>query len=411
MQHFLHALIEGSRAALQSIRAHALRSSLTTLGIIIGVASVITVVAVMNGLSASIRGQLDELGSDMITVRAYTTPEQELLGFQNKLRDEDYLLLKSKVKNIEDITATMPAFSLGLNVGYGRNSTQTQLIGADSSYQNVVRIYPQQGRFLSSEDDHKRRRVAFIGATVAKKLQMPANPIGQYISLSGDWFRVIGMAEKRGSLFGFDQDNYIITPFSTAKALNGPDNLMVEISYRPKADADAKQIEQQIRQLLRHRAKLASDAPDHFEFFSAEKTKQQLDTVFNSITAVAAGVVSISLLVGGIGVMNIMLVSVTERTREIGIVKALGATPQFILLQFLVEALVLSLFGGLLGLMLGYLFAALIAFSLPSMPDALVPLWAIGLSFGFTSLIGLVFGLAPAVKAARLQPIDALRYE
>ncbi|MBU2280644.1 MAG: ABC transporter permease [Gammaproteobacteria bacterium] len=411
MQHFFHALFEGSRAALQSIRAHALRSSLTTLGIIIGVASVITVVAVMNGLSASIRGSLDDLGSDMIIIRAYTTPEQELLGFRNKLRDEDYLLLKSKVKNIEDITATMPAFSLGLSVGYGRNSTQTQLIGADSSYQNVVRVYPQQGRFLSSEDDNKRRRVAFIGATVAKKLQMPANPIGQYINLSGDWFRVIGMAEKRGSLFGFDQDNYIITPFSTAKALNGPDNLMVEISYRPKADADPKLIEQQIRQLLRHRAKLAPDAPDHFEFVSAEKTKQQLDTVFNSITAVAAGVVSISLLVGGIGVMNIMLVSVTERTREIGIVKALGATPQFILLQFLVEALVLSLFGGVLGLVLGYLFAALIAFSLPSMPGALVPLWAIGLSFGFTSLIGLVFGLAPAVKAARLQPIDALRYE
>ena len=152
-----------------------------------------------------------------------------------------------------------------------------------------------------------------------------------------------------------------------------------------------------------HQAKLAN--------LQRQWLRQQLDSVFNSITAVAAGVVGISLLVGGIGVMNIMLVSVTERTREIGFVKALGATPQFILLQFLVEALVLSLFGGLLGLLLGYVLATCVALMLPSMSDAFVPLWAIGLSIGFTSLIGLVFGIAPAVKAARLVPIEALRYE
>lgn len=409
--HFLHALLEGSRAAFLSIRAHGLRSFLTTLGIIIGVASVITVVAIMNGLSSNIRGQLDDLGSDMVTIRAYTTPDQELLGFRNKLSDSDFRLLQAKLGQVEQISRMMPAFSLGLSVSYGRNSTQTQLLGADSAYQNVVRIYPQLGRFLNVQDDLKRRRVAFIGHSLIQKLQLPANPVGQYISLSGDWFRIIGVAEKRGSLFGFDQDNYIITPFSTATAINGPDNLQVEISYRPKPDADAVQIERQVRSLLRAKAGLNASDPDHFELVSAEKTKAQFDKVLDSVTWVAAGVVGISLLVGGIGVMNIMLVSVTERTKEIGIVKALGATPQFILLQFLVEAIVLSLFGGLIGLILGYGFAALMSLVVPGMPAALVPLWSVMLAIGFTSCIGIVFGLAPAIKASRLNPIDALRFE
>lgn len=409
--HFLHALLEGSRAAFLSIRAHGLRSFLTTLGIIIGVASVITVVAIMNGLSSNIRGQLDDLGSDMVTIRAYTTPDQELLGFRNKLSDSDFRLLQAKLGQVEQISRMMPAFSLGLSVSYGRNSTQTQLLGADSAYQNVVRIYPQLGRFLNVQDDLKRRRVAFIGHSLIQKLQLPANPVGHYISLSGDWFRIIGVAEKRGSLFGFDQDNYIITPFSTATAINGPDNLQVEISYRPKPDADAAQIERQVRSLLRAKAGLSASDPDHFELVSAEKTKAQFDKVLDSVTWVAAGVVGISLLVGGIGVMNIMLVSVTERTKEIGIVKALGATPQFILLQFLVEAIVLSLFGGLIGLILGYGFAALMSLVVPGMPAALVPLWSVMLAIGFTSCIGIVFGLAPAIKASRLNPIDALRFE
>ena len=409
--HFLHALIEGSRAAVLSIRAHGLRSFLTTLGIIIGVASVITVVAIMNGLSSNIRGQLDDLGSDMVTIRAYTTPDQELLGFRNKLSDSDFRLLQAKLGQVEQISRMMPAFSLGLSVSYGRSSTQTQLLGADSAYQNVVRIYPQQGRFLTAQDDLKRRRVAFIGHSLIQKLQLPVNPVGHYISLSGDWFRIIGVAEKRGSLFGFDQDNYIITPFSTATAINGPDNLQVEISYRPKPGADAAQIERQVRSLLRAKAGLSASEPDHFELVSSEKTKAQFDKVLDSVTWVAAGVVGISLLVGGIGVMNIMLVSVTERTKEIGIVKALGATPQFILLQFLVEAIVLSLFGGLIGLILGYGFAALMSLMMPGMPDALVPLWAVVLAIGFTSVIGIVFGLAPAIKASRLNPIDALRFE
>jgi putative ABC transport system permease protein len=400
-----------AQSAVLSIRLHLLRSGLTTLGIIIGVAAVISVVAIMQGLSAGIRGQLDDLGSDMTTLRAFTTPDQELLGFRNKLTDSDYDALLNKISDFDQITVAMPAFSMGLSVSYGRSSSQSQLIGAAPNYQDVIRIYPQLGRFILPQDDERRRRVAFIGPSLINKLQLPANPVGEFVLISGDWFRIIGVGEKRGSLFGFDQDNYIITPFQTAKALNGPDQLQVEISYRAKAGVDEQALQQQIRHVLRAKRGLASDAADPFEFITAEKMKSQFNQVLNSVTLVAAGVVGISLLVGGIGVMNIMLVSVTERTREIGIVKALGATPQVILLQFLLEAVLLSLFGGLLGLLLGYGVAALLGALIPGLSAAVVPLWAVLLSLGFTTFIGVVFGLMPAVKAARLAPIDALRYE
>ena len=412
MRKILHAFFEGSKAATQAITAHGMRSALTTLGIIIGVGAVITVVAIMESLSANITDQLDDLGSDMVTLRAYTNPEQEMLGTSNKISYDDFLLLKGKIKNVQDMTAVMRAFSLGSSVQYGRNNTQTQIIGTDSSYQAVIHVYPELGRFLSESDDLRRRRVAFIGASVAKKLNMPTDPVGEFINLSGDWFRVIGLAEKRGSLFGFDQDNYIIAPFSTVRSLNGSqatDN--IDIMFRPADGANFKNIKENIRQVLRQKHKLSGDDVDHFEFITAEKTKKQFESITTSVTLVASGVVGISLLVGGIGIMNIMLVSVTERTKEIGIAKALGASPQFILFQFLVEALLLSLLGGVIGLLLGYGLASMVSMFMPSSSGVMVPLWAIGLSFGFTTAIGVVFGLAPAVKAAKLNPVDALRYE
>lgn len=412
MRKLLHAFFEGSKAAMQAITAHGMRSALTTLGIIIGVGAVITVVAIMESLSANITDQLDDLGSDMVTLRAYTNAEQEMLGFSNKISYDDFLLLKGKAKNVQDMTPMMRAFSLGSSVQYGRNNTQTQILGTDSSYQAVIHVYPELGRFLSESDDLRRRRVAFIGASVAKKLNMPDDPVGEFINLSGDWFRVIGMAEKRGSLFGFDQDNYIIAPFSTVRSLNGSqatDN--IDIMFRPETGAKLDNIKDNIRQILRAKHKLSGDDADHFEFVTAEKTKKQFESITTSVTLVASGVVGISLLVGGIGIMNIMLVSVTERTKEIGIAKALGASPQFILFQFLVEALLLSLIGGIIGLLLGYGLASLVAMFMPGSSGVMVPMWAIGLSFGFTTAIGVVFGLAPAVKAAKLNPVDALRYE
>jgi len=407
-----HAFFEGSKAAMQAITAHGMRSALTTLGIIIGVGAVITVVAIMESLSANITDQLDDLGSDMVTLRAYTNPEQKMLGFSNKISYYDFLLLKGKAKYVSDMTPTMRAFSLGSSVQFGRNNTQTQIIGTDSSYQAVIHVYPELGRFLSESDDLRRRRVAFIGASVAKKLNMPDDPTGEFINLSGDWFRVIGLAEERGSLFGFDQDNYIIAPFSTVRSLNGSRATNnIDIMFRPKTGASLETIKENMRQILRQKHKLSENDPDHFEFVTAEKTKKQFASITTSVTLVASGVVGISLLVGGIGIMNIMLVSVTERTKEIGIAKALGATPQFILFQFLIEALLLSLFGGIIGLLLGYGLASLVAIFMPGTSGVMVPMWAIGLSFGFTTAIGVIFGLAPAVKAAKLNPVDALRYE
>ncbi|WP_298856593.1 ABC transporter permease [uncultured Aquimonas sp.] len=407
-----HAVLEGSFAAIAAIRANALRSALTALGIIIGVAAVIAVVAVMQGLSSSVTKQLDDLASDMVIVSAYTPRQQAMLGLRNTLSSEDFLAVRERVREVEDMTAVTQPIGLGGQLRSATSTTTAQILGTTANYQHVVRVYTDQGRFISDSDDARRRRVVVLGTTVVKDLELGDNPVGQFVQLGSEWFRVIGVGESRGTLFGFDQDNYVFAPFSTLRSLSAPGAREdVQIYFRPKAGGDIKQLEAQVKQVIRARRALAKDAPDPVQFQTAERTRENFDSIVSGVTMVAGAVVGISLLVGGIGVMNIMLVSVTERTREIGIVKALGATPRFILLQFLVEALVLSLFGGLIGLALGWAFALVIGMGVPGLSGASVPGWAVLLSLGFTTAIGVIFGLAPAVKAARLNPIEALRYE
>jgi len=407
-----HAAVEGALAAWVAIRGNALRSMLTMLGIVIGVAAVIAVVAAMQGLGQNISSKLDELGGDTITLRAHTNAQQQLLGSHSRIDYDDFLALKDRPLGVSDMTAQMRAYSYGASVSYGRNSEQVQLIGTDSSYQNVARTYTQRGRFLAASDDSGRRRVAVLGPSLVNKLQIPGDPVGQFVRIGGEWFRVIGVAEARGSLFGIDQDNYLIAPFSTLRSLYGDQvERDIDILFRLDDRTHLTEVQQRMTRILRQRHRLGADAPDTFEFVTAEQQRSQFGAILAAVTLVGAGVVGISLLVGGIGVMNIMLVSVTERTREIGIVKALGATPRFILVQFLIEALGLTLFGGLIGLACGWGLAHLLAMVIPGMDGATVPWWAGVLALGFTTIIGVVFGLAPAVKAARLAPIDALRYE
>lgn len=411
MFEILNAINEGIKAAFKSIKAHGIRSTLTTLGIIIGVMSVIAVVIIMEALSANISKNLNDLGSDMVTLKAYTSIEDQMVGMQNKLTYEDFQLLKRKVNGIENITPVMQPMSLNARISYGRNSVQTQIIGTESGYKKLIKIFPQTGRFFNENDDLRRKRVVFIGHTVAEKLHMPKNPVGEYINLGGDWFHVIGLAEGKGDIFGFDQDNFVMAPFSTIKSLNGSkatDNIFIRFNLVQGYNLD--KIKLQIINILKHKYKQENSDKDHYEFITAKKMRENFEGITNVVTLVAGGIVAISLLVGGIGIMNIMLVSVTERTPEIGIQKALGATPQFIMLQFLIESLALSLLGGLIGIALGYVAALFLSLLIPSIGDVGIPVWAIWLSISFTTSIGLIFGIAPAMKAARLNPIDALRY-
>lgn len=406
------AILEGTKAALSAIKANALRSALTCLGIIIGVAAVITVVAVMQGFTKQINDQLADMSPDVTSIKPVTTNKQKLLGQRAVLTYQDFEMLKNKVDGFETITAMMMAWRFSGAAEYKGNSHASRVLGTEANYQKAYRIYPEVGRFIRTQDDEKRRRVAFIGPSIIEKLKLPTNPVGEYIKLGGEWFRIIGVAEKQGSFLGFDQDDYINIPISTMQLLEGNEQApFLQIMFRLEEDANEAQTTQLMRRILRQQHQLQGDEIDDFEFETAEKARQSIDKFTGSATAITAGIVGISLLVGGIGVMNIMLVSVTERTRIIGTLKALGATPGFIMLQFLVEAVVLSLFGGIIGLIIGYGAAVSIAAVIPGMPGAYIPPWAVMLSFGFTSLIGVIFGLAPAIKAARLNPIDALRYE
>ncbi len=406
------AMIEGSKAAFAAIRANAMRSALTCLGIIIGVAAVVTVVAVMQGFTKQINDQLADMSPDVTNIKPYTTPEQEMIGRRAVLTYQDFELIKNKVEGFETITAMMMAWRFSGAAEYQGESHNARVMGTEANYQKAYRIFPEKGRFIRQQDDEKRRRVAFIGPSVIEKLKLPDNPVGEFIKLGGEWFQIIGVAEEQGSFLGFDQDDYINIPISTMQLLEGNEaRPFLQIMFRLEEGVDEKKTTELMRRLLRQQHKLKPGEHDDFEFETAEKARESIDKFTGSATAITAGIVGISLIVGGIGVMNIMLVSVTERTRIIGTLKALGATPGFIMLQFLVEAVVLSLFGGVIGLIIGYGCAASIAAMIPAMPSAYIPGWAVMLSFGFTSAIGVIFGLAPAIKAARLNPIDALRYE
>ena len=404
---------ESFRSALQSIYAHRFRSFLTALGIIIGVASVIAVVSIVQGLSASISNEFKGLGSNSLTVEAYTTFEEALQGKENVLGIGDYERI---VTHIDDISNVSPAFApfgnFGTTVRAGATSTFTQVMAVTETYMESAQVFPAQGRFLRASDDLSRRRVAVVGSKTLEDLRLSGEPLGQFIDIGGEWFKIIGITEEKGDSLGFSKDNYILIPFSVGQVIAGTGTkLNIAISFTVNDIEQIDAVQGRVTALLRQAHRLRPGQRNDFRVQSAQQLSESFDTIIATVTMVLSGIVGISLLVGGIGIMNIMLVSVTERTREIGICKALGAQRHHILMQFLIEATTLSLLGGLVGLVLGYLIGFGASRAIPGLPDAFVPWWAVAMAFGFSSLVGIVFGIVPAAKAANLHPIDALRYE
>jgi putative ABC transport system permease protein len=403
---------EGARAALESIRAHAFRSFLTTLGIVIGVASVIAMVSIIQGLSFTIGQQFLGLGSNSITVQSYTALADALQGKRSRLTQDDFDLIRFRVDGISSITPIMYSQTGQAQIRYGSQTTTAQTLGTTYSYQDVGQYFSARGRFLSAADNDTRRRVAVIGEQTRQDLSLPEDPVGEFIQINGEWLKIIGLLEAKGEILGQSQDNRVMMPFSTMTSLQGNQRLPdIAVALTVANVDDIESVRQQISRLLRNAHKLKRDAEDDFRIQTAEQLQDTFNSILTTVTIVMTSLVSISLLVGGIGIMNIMLVSVTERTREIGICKAIGAKRHHILLQFLLEALVLCLLGGVAGLVIGYGLGALAASLIPGFPPAHTPWWAIALALGFSAAVGVGFGILPAAKAANLDPISSLRYE
>ena len=400
------------RVALGALRANKLRSMLTMLGIVIGVGAVIAMIALGNGAQQQVNDRIKALGTTLLTVQ----PGQQRMGggFASEadrapLTMKDALALEERGTNL---AAVQPQMSRNFQVQFRNRNTNVRVLGTSSNYLEVRNYKMEYGRMFTPAEDNSKQRVAVLGPAVLTNLEItsPEAIIGEPIRIRGIQFIVVGVLASKGSGTGFgNPDEQLLIPLQTARYRIFGNDRLNEIGVLAKNEEGIPLAMADIQKILRREHKLRANRPDNFQIRNQSDFLTNLAETTEVFTLLLAGIAAVSLLVGGIGIMNIMLVSVTERTREIGVRKALGATRWNILFQFLIEAVVLCLLGGAIGVVLGTGGAEFLNRTF-NWTTKVAP-QSIGLAFGFSAAVGLVFGVWPARRAARLDPILALRYE
>ena len=397
-------LFETFKLALITLRANKARSILTMLGVIIGVTSVILLVSIGSGLKTYITGQLEGLGSNLLMVVPGEFDVGGEGGGQTGAGAAVSKLTIDQQKDLErnpNIKTVMPYTENNTTVSYKGKNKITQAAGVGHEYPEIRDQHPIMGSFFTASQEQSAKKVVVLGKTVAEKLFGESDPTGKKVTLSENKFIVLGVLEKKGSLGGADMDNQVFIPATTALVTFDMENLIgfwIQAKDKDSIEQAKKEVEQTLLKTMKD---------DDFSVIDTKSLLSVISQILGVLTVALAGIAAISLFVGGIGIMNIMLVSVTERTREIGLRKAVGATPKIILVQFLIESTVLSVSGGIIGIILGVGGSLLINQFFPAMATT----WSILLAFFVSVIIGMVFGVLPAARAARLNPIQALRYE
>ena len=402
-------LTETIRVALNALRTNAMRSLLTMLGIVIGVGAVIAMIALGNGAQNSVKERIARLGTTVLQVNAQRVQQGGVgTGTQAKLTFQDVNFILDRSPAVQDVN---PQQDRNLQVVWKNKNTNVQITGTLPNFLTVRGFTIAKGAMFSTADDNARKKVAVLGGGVAELLGVdnPDALIGEQLRIGGRQFTVVGVLESKGATGFGDGDQQILIPFQTGRFGTFGTDRINDIWVRAAGEDSVEAAMGEVQSAMRRSHKLLAGKPDDFSIRNQADFLQTLNETTQTFTLLLAGIAGVSLLVGGIGIMNIMLVSVTERTREIGIRKALGATKVNIMLQFLMESVVLCLLGGAAGIGAGMI--AAYEFQKLAGWNAAVDFQSIVLSFGFASAIGLVFGVWPARRAASLDPIEALRFE
>jgi putative ABC transport system permease protein len=405
--------------AINSMREHKLRSSLTILGIVVGVTTVIAMVAIVTGFNNNVIGNLQAFGANRIEFQKYDDrfgpggPSSDEERHRKNLTVDDAEAIRQEVPEAAAVSSLCALADEQIHVKNGGvEANNPYVLAADEFYPTGTAYNVGRGRFFTPDEVHHSALIAVLGAEVQEAIFPKEDPIGKDVTVNGLRYRVVGVLEKKGAQFGYSPDNKVVLPYGTFMRQFGyavrKDG--VNLSVIPKRTEDLDKVTEKAIAVLRARRKVPFNKPNDFAVITPDQMISQFRAITGGVTGAMVFVALISLVIGGVGVMNIMLVSVTQRTREIGVRKAIGARRRDIIGQFLVEATTLSTLGGVIGVLLGIAIAVTVRATIPSLPTS-VPLWSLVLGLVISMGVGIFFGAYPAVKAARLDPIESLRYE